>query len=251
LDEAIACYKKGIELDPKKATVHNTLGALLCDMKRDYDGAIACFRKAIELDAKYAWPHTNLGVALYGKGQLNEAIACHKKAIELDPKNANAHGNLGVALAGKGQVDEAIASTKKGIELDPKDANARYNMACFSALAAAGARVNEPPLDDAARAKLRGQALESLKAALALYTKQLEGDPARAQQMMRHWQKDTDLASIRDQAALAKLPAEEQKAFTQLWADVAALLKKANPGPPPGAKPAEKTPELAPAPRPA
>ena len=44
---------------------------------------------------------------------------------------------------------------------------------------------------------------------------------------MRHWQKDTDLAGIRDAAALAKLPAEEQKACTQLWADVAALLKKA------------------------
>ncbi len=29
-------------------------------------------------------------------------------------------------------------------------------------------------------------------------------------------------------AALAKLPADEQKALTQLWADVAALLKQAN-----------------------
>jgi hypothetical protein len=38
--------------------------------------------------------------------------------------------------------------------------------------------------------------------------------------VLTHWQKDADLASIRD-------PAEEQKAFTQLWAGVAALLKKA------------------------
>ena len=36
-----------------------------------------------------------------------------------------------------------------------------------------------------------------------------------------------DLAGIRDKAALAKLPAEEQKAFTRLWSDVAALLKQA------------------------
>ena len=48
------------------------------------------------------------------------------------------------------------------------------------------------------------------------------------QQNLRHWQQDTDLAAIRDAAALAKLPADEQKACTQLWADVAALLKKAN-----------------------
>jgi hypothetical protein len=47
------------------------------------------------------------------------------------------------------------------------------------------------------------------------------------QKALQHWQKDTDLAGIRDRAALAKLPADEQKVFTQLWADVAALLKKA------------------------
>jgi hypothetical protein len=44
--------------------------------------------------------------------------------------------------------------------------------------------------------------------------------------VLRHWQKDGDLVGIRDQVALAKLPAEEQKAFAQLWADVAALLKE-------------------------
>jgi hypothetical protein len=32
---------------------------------------------------------------------------------------------------------------------------------------------------------------------------------------------------VRTKAALAKLPADERAAFTQLWADVAALLKKA------------------------
>ncbi len=46
-------------------------------------------------------------------------------------------------------------------------------------------------------------------------------------QTLRHWQQDTDLAGLRDAAALAKLPADDQKAFTQLWADVAVLLKKA------------------------
>jgi len=44
---------------------------------------------------------------------------------------------------------------------------------------------------------------------------------------LSHRQQETDLADVRDQAALAKLPAEEQEAFTQEAADVAALLKKA------------------------
>ncbi len=44
---------------------------------------------------------------------------------------------------------------------------------------------------------------------------------------MKHWQRDGDLAGIRDQVALAKLPPEESEAFTQLWTDVAELLKQA------------------------
>jgi hypothetical protein len=40
-------------------------------------------------------------------------------------------------------------------------------------------------------------------------------------------QEDTDFSGIRDKAALEKLPPDEQKAFMQLWADLAALLKKA------------------------
>jgi hypothetical protein len=44
---------------------------------------------------------------------------------------------------------------------------------------------------------------------------------------MQHWQKDTDLTGIRDKEALAKLLAEERIAWETLWADVAALLKKA------------------------
>ncbi len=47
------------------------------------------------------------------------------------------------------------------------------------------------------------------------------------QRMLRHWQQDTDLAGLRAAAALAKLPAGQGAACTQLWADVAALLKKA------------------------
>jgi serine/threonine protein kinase len=66
---------------------------------------------------------------------------------------------------------------------------------------------------------------------LTLRTKQLEsGDRAaraQVQQMLKHWQQDSDFVGIRDKAALEKLPPDEQKACTQFWADVAALLKKA------------------------
>jgi hypothetical protein len=113
---------------------------------------------------------------------------------------------------------------------DPKLADGlktghRYNAACSAALAAAG------KLDDKDKARLRQQALDWLRADLALRARQLEsGQPAagaEVRQELKHWQKDTDLAGLRDQGALAKLPAEERAACAKLWADVAALVQKA------------------------
>ncbi|MFO0957307.1 MAG: tetratricopeptide repeat protein [Isosphaeraceae bacterium] len=126
-DEAIACCRKAIELEPRYSAAHNNLGLALYQ-KGQLDEAIACCRKAIELEPKSAWAHSNLGVALHLKGQVDEAIACCRKAIEFDPKIASIHNDLGFALAGKGQVDEAITCYRKAIELDPKLALAYHNL---------------------------------------------------------------------------------------------------------------------------
>jgi hypothetical protein len=52
------------------------------------------------------------------------------------------------------------------------------------------------------------------------------GPAAIARQKIQHWQKDPDLAAIRDPAAVAKLPADEKEGCKKLWANTAALLKK-------------------------
>jgi WD40 repeat protein/serine/threonine protein kinase len=123
---------------------------------------------------------------------------------------------------------EALESDPK--RFDDRQTQHRYNAARAAALAAAGQGRDEPPLDDAARALLRRRALGWLKAELTAWGQPLEADSPEAQANMARkpsdWKQDGDLASIRDAAALAKLPADEQKAFVQLWADVAALLQK-------------------------
>ncbi len=128
VDEAIAEYRKAIELDPKFAAFgHNNIGNALRDKGR-LGEAIAEWKKALELDPKLAYPHYNLGLALKDKGRLDEAIAEWKKAIQLDPKLSPAHNNIGVALTDMGRFDEAIAECKMAIQLDPKCANAYNNL---------------------------------------------------------------------------------------------------------------------------
>jgi hypothetical protein len=45
---------------------------------------------------------------------------------------------------------------------------------------------------------------------------------------LQHWKGDSDLAGLRDPAALAKLTDDEKKACRARWAAVDALLAKAN-----------------------
>jgi hypothetical protein len=118
---------------------------------------------------------------------------------------------------------------------DPKQASNlqtqhRYRAACSAVLAAAGQGEDAAKLE-AAKAKLRRQALDWLNADLAVYARLLESGPPQARpfiaRTLSHWKHNPDLAGVRDTAALAKLPDEEQKAFTLLWARVTPLLKKA------------------------
>jgi hypothetical protein len=114
---------------------------------------------------------------------------------------------------------------------DNLQAGHRYNAACSAALAGCGKGADAGSLDDKERARLRRQALDWLRADLAAWAGQAaidkDADRVRVRQKLGHWQRDPDLASLRDAPELAKLPAEEQEACRRLWADVKALLKQA------------------------
>jgi serine/threonine-protein kinase len=154
---------------------------------------------------------------------------------EYHPKDtAERFGMIGVCKAKKlhyaatSLYTDAFAAEPKLAE-DLK-ASHRYNAACHAAQAAAGQGEDAARLDDKERTRLRQQALDWLRADLALRTRQLESgkpaDRAEVQEALRHWQQDSDLAGLRDAAALAKLPVDERAACAKLWADVAELLKK-------------------------
>jgi serine/threonine protein kinase len=100
-----------------------------------------------------------------------------------------------------------------------------------AALAGCGRGEEAARLDEKQRAHWRKQALAWLRADLALYTKLLEGgtpeDRMTVARYLQHWQANPDLAGIRDAAAVARLPADEQQACMTLWPEVEALLARA------------------------
>jgi hypothetical protein len=107
----------------------------------------------------------------------------------------------------------------------------RYNAACVAALAGCGQGADAAKLEAGERARLRGQALAWLRADLAQWDKQLgngeSADRQAAQRVLRHWQKDSDLAGVRDKEPLAKFPQAERNEWVKFWGEVATLLKRA------------------------
>jgi serine/threonine protein kinase/tetratricopeptide (TPR) repeat protein len=107
-----------------------------------------------------------------------------------------------------------------------------YNAACSAALAACGHGNEASAPADADRIKLRSQALEWLKAELAMWGQVFDKAPpqvkAQVSPTLQHWKEDSDLISIRDEKELAKLPEAEREAFRQLWAEVDQLLARAS-----------------------
>jgi hypothetical protein len=95
--------------------------------------------------------------------------------------------------------------------------------------ALAGCRVGEDVarLGSKTRAKLRKQALDWLTAEYNAWAERhRRGKPrdrTAAASAVRSWQQNADLAGVRDEQALTRLPADERVAWQALWTKVATL----------------------------
>jgi tetratricopeptide (TPR) repeat protein len=116
LAEAIAEYRKAIQIKKDYADAYESLGAAL-QAKGRLDEAIIEYRKAIQINKDYALAHNNLGNALKAKGRLDEAITEYRKAIQSNKDYAEAYCNLGFALLHQGQLAEALAYLQRGHQL--------------------------------------------------------------------------------------------------------------------------------------
>ena len=160
-DEAIADFRRAVELWPNQSKDHNNLGNALVQKGRiaeaieefqtalrispndpdaetnvgaallrqgDATGAISHLRRAIEKFPQHAQARINLGNALLQTEQTDAAIEEYKKTLELPFDHAESHYSIAGALRKKGDLDEAIIEYRKAIELRPDYANAHNNL---------------------------------------------------------------------------------------------------------------------------
>jgi tetratricopeptide (TPR) repeat protein len=229
--EALEALRRGHELGSKTPdwSYPSFMWVSTCERLAEWDGQLHAL---VKVGTGPASPAGRLELAFFSR----EYRQCHVAAVNL-------------------YSDAFKADPKLAEDLAVQD---RYCAAISAALAAAGQGEDAQLLPDRVIVTLRRQALHWLQADLALYARLAEHqDPAGGLAMqyppgqprgfvdrfivvtitsctvkevvqphLARWQKDANLASVRDKEALDRLPEDEREAWRQLWADVAGLLKK-------------------------
>jgi tetratricopeptide (TPR) repeat protein len=237
LGEASACYRKAIVLDPGHAYAHGNLGQVLMLQGR-FAEARASTRRCLDLLPQRHTLHQSMSQQM---AKCEHLLALDNKlpAIlkgEAQPVSADEQTEYGRLCMLKKLYHASARFWTAAFTADPKLAGDlktghRYDAACTAALIGNGQGKDAAGLSIPGRARWRQQALAWLRADLARWTTILEmGTPqarAAVQQTLQHWQRDPDLASIREAAWLVNLPDNELQPCRQLWAEVEALLKRA------------------------
>jgi Flp pilus assembly protein TadD len=118
LSEALAEWKKAVELDPEDGRARYNL-ALAYDRSGQLAEATQEYTRSLDISPNNDSACTNLGVIMVSQGRLDEAVEWFRKALEIDPRNAKAESNLGAALLEKGLSADAVAHLRKSLELEP------------------------------------------------------------------------------------------------------------------------------------
>jgi tetratricopeptide (TPR) repeat protein len=95
---------------------------------RELPNAIADYKRAIEIGPDLAAAHHGLSVAYGRLGRQAEALDEIDEAIRLDPRNAVAHLNRGVTLAALRRGDQALREIDEARRLDPQNARLRNDI---------------------------------------------------------------------------------------------------------------------------
>jgi serine/threonine-protein kinase len=235
-EEAARAFQKATTLAPRYPAAWEELAGALLDL-----GHFAEARAAIE--SHLALPpndaqrralrrqldHCN---ALLAVGDdLPAVLAGNKHPADVPTQLALAewclkHKRL-TALAA-GFYTQALAA-QPSLADDP-ETGYRLSAARAAALVGCGVGPDAAPLDAEQRAALRKRALEWLTAESAAWAKRhnrgQRGDRTGAARAVRSWLTSEDLAGVRDEHALAKLPTDERQDWQALWAKVTALAAR-------------------------
>jgi tetratricopeptide (TPR) repeat protein len=126
--EALAFYRKAVEVDENYGDPHNNMGAVYHKQGRK-KLALAHFKKAVELDPDHIDATYNVGTLYFEAGRLALALDYYDKVLALDPMHEKSHHNKSCILLNQGKYEECIVHSNRALEINPNNAAMYFNRA--------------------------------------------------------------------------------------------------------------------------
>jgi serine/threonine-protein kinase len=235
-EEAIKLWRDVLRLNPQQTDVHWRLGFTLLEEGR-FAEASAELSSWLRVAPK---PESGVDPAAKALEQADALGALEPRlSAVLSGKEAPTGSDEIVRFADicfrKKRFADSARLFAKALAARPElaadlRAGHRYNAPCYAARAAEG-EGKDSATTNQQRSHWRRQSLTWLQAELASRAERLKGATPQARsevvKVMRLWQIDPDLAGLRDEAALNRLPKENRRACMCLWHRVAGLLLEA------------------------
>jgi tetratricopeptide (TPR) repeat protein len=133
-EEALTCYNKALEIDPKCVNALGNKGTALLELGH-YDDAVYYINEARDINPnsilfiKDNAIHTAFQKAesLMQQQRYSEAISCYDQVLKIDPKEIAALSNKSIALERLERYEESIYYADKVLEIDPRNITTLLN----------------------------------------------------------------------------------------------------------------------------
>jgi hypothetical protein len=114
--EAQRYLERWLTRQPENAAVWSDLGVVL-RVRKKFREALACYRKSLELNRSTIPTWSNLGNVLKDLGRFEEAIAAHERVLASTPTDATAWHNLAIVFNQARRFDEALNALDRALAL--------------------------------------------------------------------------------------------------------------------------------------
>ena len=115
-DEAVACYKKALRINPNYAAIYNNLGNVFKETG-EIELAEYNYKKATKIKPNYAEAYYGLGLTLEKKEEFLSAIENYENALINNPNYPEVFFNLGNVYRKNGDYELAIKNYKNATKL--------------------------------------------------------------------------------------------------------------------------------------
>ena len=123
--EAIENFKKALQFNPNKPSIHNNLGTALLN-NGDIISAAKEFRQSIHLNPNHAGAHNNLAMILYNQKRFDLSRNHFQQVITLHPNFPNAHYHMALILARERSYEKALFHYNNAVRINPVYGTGNY-----------------------------------------------------------------------------------------------------------------------------